>query len=121
MKPFVEDKKVRIVATLDAQRFSLYPDTPCSPELGVPELTNFRAGFFFGFFAPGGTSPAMVEQLGTAINRALSEPAVQQRVAPMGFPPAVLAGTRPADFTKYLEAELERIATVVREAKLNLS
>lgn len=120
MRAFVADKKIKILATLGNQRSPIYPDTPATSELGIPELKNIFTPFFYGFFVAPGTDPAKVEKLATEINGALNDPATRERLVALGYNPALLGGTRPAEFRKAVLEELERVEAVVRDAKITL-
>ena len=118
MRTLVADKKIKVLATLGDQRLPIYPDTPSVPELGVPELRNVFTPFFFGFFVVPGTENSRVEALATLINKAIDEPAVKERLVKLGYSPSLLGGTRPADFRKVVNEELERVTAVIRDAKI---
>ena len=118
MRTLVADKKIKVLATLGDQRLPIYPDTPSVPELGVPELRNVFTPFFFGFFVVPGTENSRVEALATLINKAIDEPVVKERLVKLGYSPSLLGGTRPADFRKVVNDELERVTTVIRDAKI---
>ena len=118
MRTLVADKKIQVLATLGDQRLPIYPDTPSVPELGVPELRNVFTPFFFGFFVVPGTDPARVEALATLINNAINDPGTKDRLVKLGYNPALLGGTRPAEFRKAVNDEFERVTTVIRDAKI---
>lgn len=118
MRALVTDKRVKLLATLGDERSPIFPDAPSIPELGIPELRNIFAPFFFGFFVVPGTDPERVEKLATDINRALLDPATKDRLVALGYNPALLGGTRPAEFRRVVNDELTRIEAVVRDAKI---
>ncbi len=121
MRPLVNDKKIRLLATLDNQRSPIYPDSPSLADLDIPELKDFSASFFFGLFVAPGTDPARVERLAADINRVISEPATRGRLVALGYNPALLGGTTPAQFSKYMSDELARTEAVVQGAKLSIN
>ena len=45
-------------------------------------------------------------------------PAVKERLVKLGYSPSLLGGTRPADFRKVVNEELERVTAVIRDAKI---
>lgn len=118
MRTLVAANKIKVLATLGDQRLPIYPDTPSVPELGVPELRNVFTPFFFGFFVVPGTDTARVEALATLINNAINEPNTKERLVKLGYNPALLGGTRPADFRKVVNDEYERVTAVIRDAKI---
>lgn len=118
MRGLVADGKVKLLATLSDKRSPIFPDAPAVPDLGISELRNIFHPFFFGFFVAPGTDQAKVEKLATDINAALSDPATRDRLVPLGYDPALLGGTRPADFRKLIDEELARVEAVVRDANI---
>lgn len=120
MRPLVADKRIKAMATFGETRMPIYPDVPVSAETNVPELRNFLAPFWFGFFVAPGTDAARVEALATLINNAIAEPATRDKLVGLGYNPALLGGTRPAAFSKIIVDELGRAETVIRDAKITL-
>ena len=45
---------------------------------------------------------------------------MREKLVALGYNAAALGGTRPADFRKIILDELQRVETVVREAKITL-
>ena len=76
--------------------------------------------FFFGFFAAPGTESARVEGLATLVNNAIAEPTTRERLLSLGYSPAQLGGTRPAEFRSVVNDELARIEQIVRNAKITV-
>ena len=120
MRQLANDGRIKYLATLADERSPLFPQAPAISEVGMPELRNIFSPFFFGFFVARGTDPARVEKLATDVNATLQEPAVREKLVALGYNAAALGGTRPADFRKIILDELQRVETVVREAKITL-
>ena len=118
MKGFVNEKKIKLLATLADQRSTIYPDAPAVSELGIPELRGIFTPFFFGIFVVPGTDNARVETAANAVNKALAEPAVRERMVGLGYNPALLGGTTPAEFRKVLNDELARVESIVKAANI---
>jgi tripartite-type tricarboxylate transporter receptor subunit TctC len=82
-KPFVDSGKVRAIAVTGQRRSALYPDLPCTAELGVPMLD---LKIWAGLLAPRGTPAAIVENLNQKIARIVrTDPATQAYVRDNGF------------------------------------
>jgi tripartite-type tricarboxylate transporter receptor subunit TctC len=118
MRALVADGKIKALATLANSRSTAFPDVPAVSELGIPELKDTFFPFFFGFFVAPRTDPAKVEKLATAVNNALADPATRDRLLPLGYDPALLGGTRPAEFRKIVGEELGRVQEIVRDARI---
>jgi len=121
MKQLVNEKRIKVLATLDERRNPAYPDTPATPETGVPELRNFASVFFFGFFLAPGTDPARVERLSAEINRAIADPQTRERLIALGHNPALLGNSNPTDFRRAVNEELERVQKVVQDANIKVN
>jgi tripartite-type tricarboxylate transporter receptor subunit TctC len=80
--PQVAGGRLRALAVSGAARSPLFPDLPTVAESGVPGFATTAWG---GFVAPAKTPPAVLTQLNTEINRILSQPDVQRRLAAIGF------------------------------------
>ena len=82
---FIENHKagkVRIVAVLGANRQAALPDVPTFAELG---LSGFEDVPYYGLFAPAGTPKAVVERIGEALAKVLTQPEVRDRLNGMGL------------------------------------
>jgi tripartite-type tricarboxylate transporter receptor subunit TctC len=82
---FVENHKagkLRVVAVMGAQRQAAMPEVPTLAELG---LAGFEDVPYYGVFAPAGTPKAMLDKLGAAIQKAIAQPDVRDRLTAMGL------------------------------------
>jgi tripartite-type tricarboxylate transporter receptor subunit TctC len=98
------------LAVLSPERMASLPDVPTAAEAAVP-------GFVFqewnGLFVPAGTPETAVTRLHRAVQHAVSQPAVRDRLASLG---AVPVGSAPTSFASFLAAQRESIARVVAAA-----
>ena len=74
--PHVRAGTVKALAIAAKKRSPLLPDVPTSYEQGLPE---FDCAPFYAVFAPKGTPQAIIDKLADALNKGLSEEAVQKR------------------------------------------
>ncbi len=102
--------KLRLLAVGSSQRSSQFPEVPTLAESGV---RGFDADTVFGFYAPGGTPPALVERMHAELNKALQTPRVQDAMRTLGAEPMV--GTRAA-FVARQEADRARFGAFIKEA-----
>ena len=72
---------LKALAIAARKRSPMLPDVPTSYEQGLPE---FDCAPFYGVFAPSGTPKPIIERLVEALNKGLSEEAVQKRLADLG-------------------------------------
>jgi tripartite-type tricarboxylate transporter receptor subunit TctC len=101
--------KLKLLAVGSPKRSPLFPDVPTLDEAG---LKGFDADTFFGFYAPAGTPPDIVNRLNTEINMILSTPSFRERVAALGAEPAPMS---PAAFGAKAQEDTQRFGLLIRE------
>ena len=108
--PMIKAGKLRALAVTSALRSPLLPDVPSITEYGYKEFDDYT---WFGFFAPAGTPPAVVEKLNAALNRAMESPEVVEKFALLG-----MASTHnsTAEFNSFLRAEVPKWSAVVKSS-----
>src|SRR5688572_22662040 len=76
--PHVRAGRLKLLAVGSPKRAPAYPDVPTLDEVG---LKGFDADTVFGFYAPAGTPPELIERLNREINRILQTQPVKERIA----------------------------------------
>jgi tripartite-type tricarboxylate transporter receptor subunit TctC len=108
---FVRSGRLRALGVTTAQRTDALPE--------VPPIADFVPGYemsqWYGIAAPRGTQPEIIDRLNREINAAFADPRMKARLADVGG--TVLPGT-PEDFQKFVAAEVEKWAKVVKFAGL---
>jgi len=110
--PHVKAGKLRVLATLSAERVATLPDAPTIAESGFP---GFEASVWHAFIAPKGTPPAVVERLKAEIHKALADAEVKERLSGLG---AVASPTTPQELATLVRTEHERYGKLIREADI---
>ena len=107
--------QVRALGTTGTKRSTLTPDIPTIAEAGVP---GYEATIWLGVMAPAGTPKEIVDKLNAEINKVIARPDVTEAWAKQGAVPMPMT---PAEFDKYLRADIEKWANVVKisGAKVN--
>ncbi len=108
---YVRTGKLRGLAITTAARADVLPELPPVGDF-VP---GYDASQWYGLGAPKNTPADIIDRLNREINAALADPAMKMRFADLGGEP--LAGT-PAEFGRFIAAETEKWAKVVRFAGL---
>ena len=85
--PQVRQGRLKYIAVTSRQRYSLLPEVPTVAESGLPELKGFEALAWNGVLVPAGTPRAIVERINQALNAALRDPSVRERIASAGLEP----------------------------------
>ena len=104
--PFIQEKRVMVLAQLAAKRASALPDVPLITEA----LPGFERDTTHAIIAPAGTPHAIVNQISKDIARALEFPDLKERMTAIGFEPAPMT---PEEHNKQLRRLHESLAKVV--------
>ena len=110
MAPNVTAGQVRALGTTGTKRSELTPDVPTVAEAGVPA---YEATIWLGVMAPAGTPQPIVDKLNAEIAKVINRADVKENWAKQGAVPLVMS---PAEFDKYLRADIEKWARVVQKS-----
>jgi tripartite-type tricarboxylate transporter receptor subunit TctC len=108
--PHVKAGKLKALAVSSKARTPLAPEVPSVDEAGVP---GYDVSVWFGVLTVAGTPPDVVQRLNTEMVKILKSPEIAERFGRMGV--EVVAGTSD-HFSRFLRAEVDRWARVVKEA-----
>jgi tripartite-type tricarboxylate transporter receptor subunit TctC len=112
--PLVRQGALRALGVSAARRMSSFPDLPTIAEQGAPA---FEASTWSAVIAPAGTPAPIVERLNGEIRRFMATPAEQERIAAQGGLPLDLT---PAQFTAFLEREIQAWGQVIRAGNIRI-
>jgi tripartite-type tricarboxylate transporter receptor subunit TctC len=104
--------KLRGLAVAMAERSALLPDVPTVGEAG---LAGMEGAVPFGISTTGGTPVALVGQLNAAVNEALGDEGVRQKLRELGFIPI---GGSAAFYAQSLAEETAKWRKVIEESKI---
>jgi tripartite-type tricarboxylate transporter receptor subunit TctC len=105
---FKQDPRIKLLAYTGTQRSKFLPDLPTVAEAGVP---GYKFDSWIGVLAPSTMPRAEVDRLNAALNKVLSDPVVQERLARLG----VETGTQSVDeFQRLLRADWDAAGTLVK-------
>ena len=110
--PAIKGGRLRALAITSKTRSPLLPDLPTMAEQGFPaiEVLNWQ-----GLIAPKGISPELVKTLNAALNKALQDPEVKEKILSQGNE---MGGGTPEVFAALIKTEAPRWGKVVRDAKI---
>jgi tripartite-type tricarboxylate transporter receptor subunit TctC len=91
------------------QRNQMIPELPTLTEQGYP---NTDASNWYALLAPAKTAPALIKKLNDAVNAALADPDVRDKIVKSG---AVPVGGTPEALGAFMRAEYDKWGGVVRE------
>lgn len=115
--PLSRGGEIRVLAVLSGSRAAVLPEVPTAAEAGYPSVVM---GTWFAWLAPKGTPPQVITAVNGAVNEILDGPG-REWLLQQGLEIADgAAGGSPADMERFLAAEIERHAALVRSANISL-
>ncbi|WP_022727531.1 Bug family tripartite tricarboxylate transporter substrate binding protein [Fodinicurvata sediminis] len=111
--PHIQSGDLRPLAVTSLERSEQLPDVPTLDETGIEDLKDFSAQSWFGLLAPAGTDEEVVETLSASLGKVVSSEDFAEFADTRG---ATIVGSNPAEFTDFIETELDNWKTVVDEA-----
>ena len=111
---FVKDGRVIALAVTTAQRSPAYPDVPTIAESGLP---GFDYDTWYGIFAPGQTSRAVIGQISKAVAGVVDLPDVKKNMLTQGV---VMKSSSPEAFQKLVATDIGLLRKVVTAAKIKV-
>ena len=106
--------KLRALAVTSVKRASSTPDLPTVAESGVP---GYEASGWFGMLAPVHVSKEVLTKLNVEFNRALTQPDVRERLSALAME---AGGGSPDDFARFIKADTEKWARIIKEAGITM-
>ena len=110
--PQFQGKALRPLAVTGAKRSPVLPDVPTAQEAGVKGL---NATSWNGLAVPAGTPAPVIERLNRAVNAALADAGVRQKLDALNLEPH--PGT-PAQARELLSGDIQRWSEVIAKAKI---
>lgn len=111
--PQVKQGRLKYLAVTSAQRYPLLPDVPTVAESGVPELKGFEALAWNGVLVAAGTPRDVVDRINTALNAAIHDSTVKDRLKAAGLEPI---GGSPEQFTKLIHDESVKWGPIIKRS-----
>jgi tripartite-type tricarboxylate transporter receptor subunit TctC len=112
VNPHVRAGKLKALAVTSAKGSPQMPGVAPVADQGVP---GFSALSWWGIVAPAGTPPVIVQRMHEEVAKALKTPAVAEKLTQQGMD---IVGGGPRELDKFLRAEIDRWAEVVRAGKI---
>jgi tripartite-type tricarboxylate transporter receptor subunit TctC len=105
---------LRALAVTTAERAPSFPDLPTVAESGIPGYETYT---WNALFAPANTPHDVVMRLNASANKAMTDPAVIQRMKEFS---ATIVGSTPEELGAHVKAELAKWGPVVKGANIQM-
>ena len=113
-KALIEDKQMKGLAVVQDKRSALLPDVPSTAEQGFPGIIGAT---HFVVFAPGATPKPIVATLEAAVRQIVSDPAVAEKFAAIGFEAKPMSS---AEVTQEMHRVGDAFIPIIKELGLKL-
>jgi tripartite-type tricarboxylate transporter receptor subunit TctC len=113
--PQVRQGAVKALAVTAAARLAAAPAIPTAAEAGLPGL---QMELWNGMWAPHGTPRPIVEKLNHAVVKALADPAVRDRLAPLGLEGPPDGQDSPEALQALQNNEIKKWWPIIRAARI---
>ena len=114
--PLINAGKLRAVAVTSRDHMTQLPDVAPLSE-GAPGLKDYELINWFGMFATGGTPLEIIDWLNSIINTALKDPAIANKLIPLGIVPRPM---NTVEYKKFVDSETEKFGKIVMQANIKL-
>lgn len=109
----IKDGKLRAMATLLPNRYSLLPNVPTAAEAGLPTL---NAGTWAVLMGPAKLPPEITARMNRELNTIMRKPEVREQIEKLGFD---LAGSTSDELAVFLREQLVAWSAAFKEAGMN--
>ena len=111
--PSVKAGKIQAYAAAGRSRIPSLPDMPAIAEAGVQGM---EINISFGLYAPKGTPKPVLDKLSAALQTAVSDPEVRQRLEGMGISAVPVELARPEALRAHLKNEIDTLGGLLIKA-----
>jgi len=111
--PMIKDGRVKVFGVTTLQRLSALPNVPTLDEQG---MKGFEVKVWHGMYAPKGTPGPVLDKITAALQSAMQDPMVRQRLVDLSSNPAPMDKINAGGLKNHLEAEIVKWGPVIKKA-----
>jgi tripartite-type tricarboxylate transporter receptor subunit TctC len=101
--------KLRLIGVTTPRRMAQFPDVPTVAESGLP---GFEFNSWFTLMAPAGTPKPVIQSLHAAVQKALADPEVREKLNAQGLTPR---GSSPEDLASATRTQFARYGALIKQ------
>ena len=113
LRPFLDSKRVRVLAVGSPQRLRGFEDIPTMAELGAP--ADFLVDNWNALFARKGTPATILAKINTDVGEAMRSPEMQTRLLALGYE---LYTGKPSDLDELIGKESRRYKAMINRVNI---
>jgi tripartite-type tricarboxylate transporter receptor subunit TctC len=110
--PLAQSGKIKALAVTSSKRVAAAPEIPTVEQSG---MTGMDFVSWYGLWGPKGLPADIAAKLQAEVAAIVTQPAVQERMALLGFEPI---GSTTAYFAKYIDNEMAKYARIIKDANI---
>jgi len=114
-RPVAQQGRAHLLAVSGKQRSPVAPEVPTFAEQGLPD---YEASTWNCLFAPAGTPADVIAKINAALNKALAQPSVKNRLAQGASQP--LGPSTPAQTDAYAQAQRAKWVPFIRALQISV-
>jgi tripartite-type tricarboxylate transporter receptor subunit TctC len=114
--PQVRQASVRALAVTAPTRLAIAPQIPTAAEAGLPGL---QMELWNGMWVPHGTPAGIIDRLNAAVVNALADPAVRDKLAPLGLEGPPADQRTPQALRAFQKKEIEKWWPIIKAAHIS--
>jgi len=113
--PLTRSNELRALAISSYDRSDMFPDIPTIGESGVP---GYGVNLWFGYLAPAGMEPALVDTINREIRETVTQPSVVEKLKDFGL--TVTADHSPSQVRELLSDDIKKYAEIIEASGANV-
>jgi tripartite-type tricarboxylate transporter receptor subunit TctC len=104
---------IKVYGVTTKTRVKALPNVPTMDEAGMP---GFEVAIWHGLYAPKGTPKPIIDQLAKALQVAVQDAKIKERLAELGSETVPVEKATPDNLRAHLKAEIDRWAPIIKAA-----